>query len=478
MMLMLGMLAFAFLTGGIVWGIRSRLIPFGPDDLGYVIIAFIATWLFGGFILASRYLLHRQLRRLLNGKMPTPRSVHPPSAASLAPGERIEVERQGYREPLWVRQGANALILVIWGITLIEAKSFIQSAFGVFLFAFSIAPLLLTSKKEAQLLRIVADDEGVTLKQGRRKPRHMAWQEMTRMVRDATLEDATRSTYLVLGHDRVLNFSPFEGQDEKKYVFSESYDAYRSGIARILATLVARTGMPIMTYAYIGPSHDIDFAMTVEDAQALPSVPAEMQPQSADIPTIKATEDRLVFGPRLERWQFAAKALLPMFVAVLLFQGFLLIHFTDWFSHPVRLDAFTQFLWVLSFVLSLSLPWIAFFQMEAAAFRRRYPYVIATDYGIVRMSVPRWPLGEVTIMPWEKIQAWVMLPPHKGRTEYVLFSAETVLRWCERDGLTLDESAAPDNDLHAAYHRRAAQLHALIVQRTGQPLRIFSASGT
>jgi hypothetical protein len=75
-------------------------------------------------------------------------------------------------------------------------------------------------------------------------------------------------------------------------------------------------------------------------------------------------------------------------------------------------------------------------------------------------------------LPWQRIAAWALIPPTKpsGNIHYVVFGDGLQLTWVEPSygpyGWSGVWSTSP-----SAYKKRAEQLHALIVARTGQPLR-------
>lgn len=75
-------------------------------------------------------------------------------------------------------------------------------------------------------------------------------------------------------------------------------------------------------------------------------------------------------------------------------------------------------------------------------------------------------------LPWQRIAAWTLIPPTKpsGNIHYVVFGDGLRLTWVEPSYGPYGWSGVWSTSL-SAYKKRAEQLHALIVARTGQPLR-------
>jgi hypothetical protein len=304
---------------------------------------------------------------------------------------------------------------------------------------------------------IALDDDGITIL-NRWTTRRMAWGEI-RAITSAPYSGTMPQhgvNYSLMATNRQMqvsfaeskrSFALFRRQWER---FEGGVEAYQLGMQRVLATLVARTGLTIRRYPLprsMAASEPFD-STTV---QMWPSAPADMQPQPFAPGADFASTGTLRLQARVP-WG-------NIIVISLLIPGMFAGCIAS-LTLTIAIQAITQ---VLIVFLAIWLPvmFLSAACMVSVYSSSRQP-VIATDQGIQRFNLA---------IPWDLVSGWaVKLPPDPSRRIYTIYSDFGNITWIEDAAFRLAGSNTP-GDRKAAFRHGAEELHALIASRTGLPLR-------
>jgi hypothetical protein len=118
---------------------------------------------------------------------------------------------------------------------------------------------------------------------------------------------------------------------------------------------------------------------------------------------------------------------------------------------------------------------LAFYVVLLVRQRRRaqLPDVRADETGLTTWGYYK---DQPVTIPWDHIVAWVVIPPAKSKKfiRYAVFGGGLQLTWAEPASLRYYWETA-SGYRHNEYFQHATRLHALIVARTGLPLRELRA---
>ncbi len=483
-----------------------------------VLLAFITALLARVFVSVPRTLIrtHRTLRAAVrNDDTRAPRTLTPLSAeGALNAGEALTLTRT--RTPRAFRQLVVPLLVI--AIVLVGAGSFGPSLYlgqaitdlgSVFPWLSAIgAPLalaligipllagvllLLSGLWDAvsrRSITISADDRGVSVTNALRRTQFIPWDDVKAVVRaSGLLSDPAMEQYTLWGarHGVVLNLvETAELLSAARAVtslteYAGGRERYLADSRRLLATIAARTSVPLRTFArgYYGTRPLLAAAcvgLTQPDVAATP--PAAIQPD----PTQPVPPFAQSMWATTQRFTLAARDPLRGFlvtVRVVLFLT-ILIYLTVLASSSSAL---------VSSLPTLNLIFLPLFGVLIAgliggtivALRRGYgalPAVIADNKGLRLLSITsrqRLSTGQVTggiFVPWQRIHSWAVIPPSPRKpamTVYAVFWDGPTITWIEREGASLDMLGVR-GDAREAYRQAATALHAMVAARTGLPL--------
>lgn len=349
-------------------------------------------------------------------------------------------------------------------------------AFGVFLL---VAVVLVAWSELPQ--EIVVDDRGITKKTFLHKSQFIPWNDIALFVRSVEKKPGQlEGSYALWGKEHQVVFeidAPPAARKQKKtaldtYMYQGGYALYRANAERLLATVVARAHVPL--FAYMTPqlvkrlSQRYPHLLSLENIANAP-LASQIQAEEHPVSMEGALPSEVRLGVRVSLPGLVLESLVWCGVLTGLFLGWL--HFMPGFmdiysSIPLPLPWFYVLLEVIVVPLSC-----------ATAYRRRRikrPAVIADNQGLTSKTGRQ----DTTIfIPWGEIEAWaVRRLPRNGYEDrlYVVCSVNQTLTWVEPANAKL-AGRRVEGDRQGAYRERAAQLHRLIAQRTGQPLREISA---
>ncbi len=345
---------------------------------------------------------------------------------------------------------------------------------------------------------LTLDDRGITRLRPWGQAESIAWNEINAWVRILlTTGDQVLGSYLLYGPDRYLEitFSPIGvlsgRQSAGDYLFSPDLAAYRIVAEQMLATIIARTALPLRVvstayYSKGGRHASYTIGIAAQDVARQPEAPPAYQPSPQALEWARAypgryalpvTQDLLmvqpVGGARIALGSLV-RGLSIVAVGIILF--FLLIQLVD-------------LLTALLISLLLMLPGFFFLFRAVRRIRPRSVEIEALPEGLSRKGP-----GPRLFIPWNQVQAWGIILPtgrQKQPVYAVLWSGAT-LTWVEPEQATLP--VAPDNGntayqaapqgqhtltvlrarQRAAYLAAAQALHALIAVRANQPMRILN----
>lgn len=327
---------------------------------------------------------------------------------------------------------------------------------------------------------IVADDRGITVRDGLCR-RRILWSEIDLFAHVPHPTDSSSpDCYIVWGGSHSLSFCiPGIEQEpdsepgfrawEARYIFDEGYNTYRQNIGRLIATIVARTHIPLLSVRPISGQDSrseretIIASLTESDAMVLPV--AEPRYASSGDPASAASggdeqvslRARAVPLPVTGGWSGDFSTLLsPIWIL-----GWAAVKISDHWLITLAI--------VGVILLFVALYIILFIRQRHY---NRLPDVSANEVGLTTWG--RYKDQPVTVR-WHSITAWVVVPAKEGSTKpicYVVFGDGLRLAWAEPTyGQYSWQSASSDR--HGNYRKQAAKLHGLIAARSGQPLREF-----
>jgi hypothetical protein len=358
--------------------------------------------------------------------------------------------------PLLVQWGLLALPPLLWALL-------------------SLRMLRNTLRTSTQSLTL--DDRGITRQRPWGQAEFIAWHEIRAWVRVLlTTGDQTLGSYLLYDPERYLEitFSPIGvlsgRQSASDYQFSPDQATYRVMAEQALATIMARTAIPLRVvstayYSKRGRYSSYTIGVAAQDVARQPEAPPAYQPPPQALEWARAypgsyalpvTQDLLMVQPvggARVALGWLARGLLIVALGIILF--FLLIQLVDL---PTA----------LLITLLLMLPGFFFLTRAARQVLPRPVVIEALPAGLSRKGP-----GPRLFIPWNQVQAWgVVLPitPQKQPVYAVLWSGATLV-WAEPEQATLPGT---QGDGRAAYLAASQALHALIAVHTGQPMRILN----
>jgi hypothetical protein len=332
--------------------------------------------------------------------------------------------------------------------------------------------------------RITADDRGITLAIWGRKARFIPWHDILLVVWNTKNDDSVEGAYTLVGRDHALTFtiaSPSTSTDLGKqpgksfrYTYTGGYEAYTQDVRRLLATIAVRAMTPIRTTRLFPPTQHkqrrfLWWRLTRAQAMAAPSALPPWQPVTASPPAGMLVELR-------QRVPYKAIAIESIFWLIALAVAFILFEKTQAPSYPGIIAPppdLSSILFVFGIAAIIVTPGAIF----VAASRRMLSItrVKADDAGIM---VATGNNGAAVVVAWAEVRAWGVIPPPPGTrraARYIIFTDSYLrLMWQEPTEAMLAGRGVP-GDRRAAYRQRAEELHALIVAKSGQPLRDLAA---
>jgi hypothetical protein len=348
---------------------------------------------------------------------------------------------------------------------------------------------------------ITADDRGVTVSKTLYSKQFIPWSDIKLFIQPvANKSDTPVGAYLLWGERRFLSVqiqgkavtNLNEEQSRRtvdRHEYPGGYDAYLENGRRLLATVPARSYTPLRilarnTRAVASLARRIPVtALDLDDALALPEARKELQPVPEVVQAALTNGTPVVLGVRLNWLAITAETLLCSAVLI----G-LILRFTDIWSPSTRdsfIAAFTEatsfqdplagalLLGILVFAILLVILILILtgLILPLAQRQRALRRIIADQDGLaLRELGARQESGRI---PWRDIRAWAVIqrgPNTRRKTTYILLSETQKVYWTEPEGAKL-AGRRVQGDRRAAYHARAAQLHATIAARTGLPLR-------
>lgn len=350
--------------------------------------------------------------------------------------------------------------------------------------------------------RIFADDRGITTEGfGRsRHPQFIPWDDVRVVLRwSEHPAGAPTAAYVLWGQRHLLEFQIFSefptqfsddrtAQNLPRYQFDGGYETYIQDANRLVATIAARTHLPFYTSArskaFVNGLNR-RFPVTtfdLEDALAAPLATSDLQLAASGLqPSAEVTAHKPAFGTVLHLsvrqrlrpillksflW-FIPLGALSLWLMNAFMSGFVTLS-KALAGDPLSIGTFACFA-LLMFGMSIG--------FAAAQHYGRLGSVSADDFGLHATHSSGGSQTSSISLAWLEIRAWAVLPPPadpaRGRT-YIAFSDTKKLSWTELPDAEL-AGRAVKGDRRAAYRATAARLHAMIVARTGLPLREIPA---
>jgi hypothetical protein len=349
-------------------------------------------------------------------------------------------------------------------------------AYPIFTAVF-VGPIAIWGTLSNRRLTITADDQGVTVLRSFHRPHFIPWRDI-----DVFLRTPRKSyyefvgTYNLHGREHSLTFElsgPQMGATHAQptYEFEGGYLHYADQARRLLATICERSFTPLHLSTQ-EPDQVIaaealpdEAQIALEQAGKLPPAPALWQPD----PDI--VEDATRFRPIVVlREQVASASVIKNASLFTLVSAGIIAALLALLARVFHTITLTRDEYLLS--AAFIIPIVVMLALLAALIRqrRKMPLVIADDEGLIsKVADARVPVA----LRWRDIRAWMLVPPADMSPDatFVVFGVDKRLTWTERNGAKLGGRASNGNRA-GAYRERAEQLHAVIVARTGQPLRI------
>lgn len=377
-----------------------------------------------------------------------------------------------------------------------------------FLWIAGLSVVQLAQQRSLRRNALIADDRGITLKRGFSR-RFMAWNDITAFVRLSPPDNTPIGGYFLGGKTRSFLISIARATVESIQLnnrqivravasarvavqFEGSVAGYEVSARRLLATIVARGHTPLYTFKRLPPlvswlqRRFPQRALRIRDAANAPLAGARWQPAAVEIALLPPAGLRVILQARpgfgrivrtLTLWMIGLLTLTVVATVGSLTQAPPL----DLFSSGIAVcgwyiasNTLTEFIMGSGIFLLFSPIAIV---GAISSQRNRIPTVLADDIGVTRKTPGN--ASVVTIL-WAEIRVWGVIPPthtHRGnaRVTYLLFTESGKLIWVEPADARLAGRDGPA-DRRAAYREQAERLHALIVERTGLPLRDLTQS--
>ncbi len=386
--------------------------------------------------------------------------------------------------------GATQLLsnLPIWFLWKLAPISFVApphtpSALDWLTFAYPllaavcVGPIAIWGTLSNRRLTITADDRGVTVSRSFHRPGFIPWRDI-----DVFLRTPRKSYYEFVGiynlhgREHSLTFELSGPQlatagAQPIYEFEGGYLHYADQARRLLATICERSFTPLHV-SDLEPDEVIvadalpdEAQMALEQVGKLPPAPAPWQPDADAVDDATRFRPIVVLREKVSSRACARDAaLFTLTFAVI--AAVLLIPLAR--TLPLNFSTLREYLIGALFAV----PALVMLGTIAALTRqrRKVPVIIADDEGLVsKMADARVPVA----LRWRDIRAWMLVPPADASqaATFVVFGVDKRLTWMEHPGARLGGRAGGGNRV-VAYRERAEQLHAVIVARTSQPLRV------
>ncbi len=328
--------------------------------------------------------------------------------------------------------------------------------------------------------QIVADDQGIAMKNGRQR-QFIPWNDILLFARvTPDIHSLPVGGYVLWGHTarvrltiasaKVAGMRSSTRSQRNAYEFDGGYESYLADAQRLLATIVARTKAPLQamhaTPLVARLRRRAPVATTTEEeALTLPPADFNYQPRVSENPATLAYGEQLTLKARLAAGPVLGESLLWL-IALGLIMFFIL-------RQQLVLDSLFALGPVVGYIALVFL--VAFMESATLALtiQRRHnalPAMSVDGFGLA--SKQRSEQKPVTIT-WQHITAWVVVPAPPGSsrpTRYIVFGDGQKIAWAEPADAQL---AGRDvkGDRRQAYREMAHRIHALIAARSDQPLR-------
>lgn len=416
-----------------------------------------------------------------------PRAAQPDPALALAPGETITLTRWRTSWGNFAMYGSSVMPLYLSLLTVLQSSTPEVAVGAKFLFglSFVIAVMIMGIAINSSRVVITADDVGLTI-QHRLTRKCIAWGDIKGFTMELTSETVSfAQSYTLFMANTSYSFKFSESlpslMQRKRQLERVKGDPllYLHQAQRVIATIAARTGQPqrimplrkwsnpILRLSQLGFGGASTLPLAAPTLQAGTFIPDERYLRSG----------KLILCPRLPWGKISViscvSALLMTIATYFMEELPWLIYWTRDFQSPYtariilfRLDYDwnTGFLLaVIAITIFLGSLFMLFGWLTARSLR---PSIIASETGIARATI---------FIPWHAIHAWAIVrnPAKPGSATYAVFT-DAPLIWRENNSYKLAERGVM-GDRQAAFQDRAAQLHALIAQKTGLPLREMEA---
>lgn len=310
--------------------------------------------------------------------------------------------------------------------------------------------------------RIEADDRGMTIRRWLRRRYFVAWGDIEAITRSsATKGRNITDGYTLEGRWSTLLLTLYLSGDENGGKSGHRYRAdgvdYDVAARRLIATITHRANISLLR----PDEADKPLDLTIAEANQLPLAHVTGLLQSPDqIGADNPLTLRLRKAARGWRTNaFEAMLMLAIFFLLIVFIPLMSGNGEDGF---LLHKASSILIFLLFYVLFFGI--VAFSQQH----RLHLPIIQTTDEGIKAGHQDALD----TLMKWEAIQAWVVVPPtakQPDRVTYALLSDEQTITWIEPIDAELGGKVEGDRQL--AYRETAERLHALIAASTGLALR-------
>ncbi len=337
-----------------------------------------------------------------------------------------------------------------------------------------------------QRYTLTANDQGLTIKQRFQRQRFIPWNDIRLFARFGNDRGAGRVTqsYLLWGREHkvsiLIDILPKAPASQKKgassfdtldsYRYTGGFERYAADAQRLLATIAARSGAPLLTFtqrpAIIAKINQrLPHTLTLDDLADAPLADAALQPKVQDTTRAAATPATITLRERIP----PGPLLVETVIWSVLLGGLSLV-----FLGPTTLQAFSDFItgpWLtVAWIAILAFVVLLAFLVAGARRESRMPAVTADATGLTRKPGQD---GKTLVLPWDEIRAWaIMRSPGQehARYTYIVCSERATLTWVERTGAALGGRGIK-GDRRLAYQERAEHLHSVIAARTGFPLR-------
>ncbi|HEU5370477.1 MAG TPA: hypothetical protein VFU69_18540, partial [Ktedonobacterales bacterium] len=351
---------------------------------------------------------------------------------------------------------------------------------AVSLLLLAIIPYLLADQRYT----VLADEEGLTIRQSFRQRRFMPWNDIALFIQTGQDRNANVSAaYLLWGREHKVTFVivrlPQASNASRKgasridrldsYRFTGGFDHYAADAQRLLATIAARGPAPLQTLLGTPPgvtSLQRRFPSTfrADDLAAAPLASQELRPHVQDAAPADAAISEITLKARDALSSFLLEMLLWFIPLGAICFVVMKLTYPEYVSDPSSLSfiAVAALIFVLGCLLAASL--------ASSRRRQRAPIVIADARGLTQKTDQK---STTITIPWDEVRSWAIMPsPNQPQTRrrYLVSSERATITWTERADAEL-AGRGVQGDRRLAYQEHAEQLHRLIAARTGLPLR-------